>query len=56
MAMLFIDGEDYQVNTGFAKELCKQRQLDLNKITDIATNDERLLMLELYNQGKLYIE
>lgn len=51
--LLFIDGEDYEVTPEFAKELCKQRQIDLDEIINVANRDELLLMIELYNQGKI---
>ena len=54
--LLFIDGEDYEVNAEFAKALCKQRQIDLNELIEIANNDESLFIIELYNQGKIYFE
>ena len=54
--LLFIDGEDYEVNPDFAIHLCKQRQIDLDELTEIASEDELLLIVELYNQGKIYLE
>ena len=54
--LLFIDGEDYEVNPDFAKALCKQRQINLNELIGIANNDESLFIVELYNQGKMYVE
>ena len=54
--LLFIDGEDYEVNAEFAKALCKQRQINLNALTEIANNDESLFIIELYNQGKIVFE
>jgi 50S ribosomal protein L16 3-hydroxylase len=52
--LLFIDGEDYEVNAEFAKALCKQRQINLDELIEIANNDEVLFIIELYNQGKIY--
>ncbi len=52
--LLFIDGEDYEVNPEFAKALCKQRQIKLNELIEIANNDESLFIIALYNQGKIY--
>ncbi|MCK5003126.1 MAG: cupin domain-containing protein [Gammaproteobacteria bacterium] len=54
--LLFIDGEDYEVNPDFAKALCKQRQIDLDELTAIADKDELQLMVDLYNDGKIYFE
>lgn len=52
--LLFIDGEDYEVNPDFAKSLCKQRQIDLDELLAIAAKDELQLMVDLYNSGKVY--
>ena len=54
--LLFIDGEDYEVNAEFAKTLCKQRQINLDELLEIANEDEALFIMELYNQGKIYLE
>ena len=54
--LLFIDGEDYEVNPEFAEALCKQRRLNLDDLIAIANNDETRFILELYNQGKIYFE
>ena len=54
--LLFIDGEDYEVNPDFAKALCKQRQIDLDELITIADKDELQLMVDLYNEGKVYFE
>ena len=54
--LLFIDGEDYEVNPDFAIKLCQQRQIDLDELIAIASEDELLLITELYNQGKIYID
>ena len=54
--LLFIDGEDYEVNAEFAKALCKQRQINLNELIEIANNDESLFIIELYNRGKIYFD
>jgi len=54
--LLFIDGEDYEVNPDFAKALCKQRQIDLDELVAIADKDELQLIVDLYNGGKIYLE
>jgi 50S ribosomal protein L16 3-hydroxylase len=54
--LLFIDGKDYEVNPEFAKTLCKQRQIDLDKLINAAGNKELSFIIKLYNQGKLYAE
>lgn len=55
-SLLFIDGEDYEVSSDFAKTLCKLRQIDLNELIAIASKNELSLITELYNQGKIYLE
>ncbi|MBE9564048.1 MAG: hypothetical protein IMF17_02305 [Proteobacteria bacterium] len=54
--LLFIDGEDYEVGAEFAKALCRQRQIDLDALIEIADDDELQFIIELYNQGKIYFE
>ncbi|MDH5387081.1 MAG: cupin domain-containing protein [Gammaproteobacteria bacterium] len=54
--LLFIDGEDYEVTPDFAKSLCKLRQIDLDELLEIASEDELALITELYNQGKIYVD
>ncbi len=54
--LLFIDGEDYEVNPDFAKALCKQREVDLDGLIAIASEDEIQLMVDLYNGGKVYFK
>ena len=55
-SLLFVDGEDYEVSSDFAKTLCKLRQIDLNELIAIANKNELSLITELYNQGKIYLE
>jgi len=54
--LLFVDGEDYTVSPAFARALCRQRQLDLAEILGLANRDESRLMIDLYNQGNIYLE
>jgi len=54
--LLFVDGGDYEVGSEFAKALCKQRQVDLAALIEIADEDELLFIVELYNQGHIYFE
>lgn len=54
--LLFIDGEDYEVNPDFAKALCKNREIKLNELLTIANSNESLLLITLYNQGQIYLE
>ncbi len=54
--LLFIDGQDYKVSESFAKKLCEQRQVDLEELINIATENEQDFIINLYNSGKLYFE
>jgi 50S ribosomal protein L16 3-hydroxylase len=51
---LFIDGEDYVVSSGFAEQLCKNRSIDFHKLAGVCSQQERKLVLALYNSGKIY--
>jgi 50S ribosomal protein L16 3-hydroxylase len=52
-ALLFIDGDDYEVSAGFAEALCAHRQVDIKKLAGILTVGEQQLVLALFNSGKL---
>lgn len=52
-ALLFIDGDDFDVSVGFAEALCAQRQVELRALAGMARTAERQLLLDLYNGGKL---
>ena len=54
--LLFVDGEDYEVSAEFAKALCRQRQINLDELLQVANTDEKLFIVGLYNQGKIYVE
>jgi len=52
-ALLFIDGDDYDVSIGFAEALCAHRQVDVQSLAGIMTAEEQQLFLDLFNSGKL---
>jgi len=52
-ALLFVDGDDFDVSVGFAEALCAQRQVDVRALAGMARTAERQLLLDLYNGGKL---
>ena len=54
--LLFVDGEDYEVTADFAKVLCRQRQINLDELLQVANKDEKLFIVAMYNQGKIYLE
>jgi 50S ribosomal protein L16 3-hydroxylase len=52
-ALLFIDGDDFDVSVGFAEALCAHRQVDVQLLAGIMTAEEQQLFLDLFNSGKL---
>lgn len=52
---LFVDGQDFKVSKGFACLLCDNRIINLDEIERVATENERHLLINLYNSGKLYL-
>ena len=52
-ALLFVDGDDFDVSVGFAEALCALRQVDVRALAGMARTAERQLLLDLYNGGKL---
>lgn len=52
-ALLFIDGDDFDVSTGFAEALCAHREIDAQSLTRVMTAEEQQLLLDLFNSGKL---
>ena len=52
-ALLFIDGDDFDVSAGFAEALCAHRVLELQSLAGSITAEEQQLLLELFNSGKL---
>ena len=54
--LLFIDGEDYEMSSEFAKALCSERKIDINVLIEIASHDELQFIVGLYNRGRIYIE
>ena len=52
-ALLFIDGDDFDVSKGFAEALCAHRELELQSLAGSISAEEQQLLLELFNSGKL---
>ncbi|HED36165.1 MAG TPA: cupin domain-containing protein [Gammaproteobacteria bacterium] len=52
-AVLYIDGNDYNVSTVFAEALCQSRELSRTLIR-AADTEEQQLVLALYNMGSIY--
>ena len=53
-AMLFVDGEDYQVSIEFAEQLCAHRSVDMQVLADTTTTAEQQQVLQWFNSGKLW--
>jgi 50S ribosomal protein L16 3-hydroxylase len=51
--LLFVDGDDFAVSAAFAKNLCKDRKVDMAALIKSASEEEQQLLLAFYNQGKL---
>ena len=52
-ALLFIDGDDFEVSAGFAEALCAHREVAVQSLAGSLTAEEQQLLLELFNSGKL---
>lgn len=53
--LLFIDGNDYRVSSKFAESLCQDRIIN-NDVIKTADTLEQQLILELYNNGCIYLD
>jgi len=54
-SMLFVDGEDYVTSSEFAIQLCENRIISITLI-NAANHDEQKLLLDLYNNGCIYLD
>ena len=54
-ALLFIDGADFITSIEFSEFLCDKREINLDTLIKIADLAEKDLIVNLYNQGQLYI-
>lgn len=52
-ALLFVDGDDFDVSVGFAETLCAHREIALRALAANSTAAEQQLLLDLFNNGKL---
>jgi len=52
--LLFIDGQDFAVSEDFACLLCNNRNINLEQLEEMASEDEQDFIVNLYNSGKLY--
>ena len=54
-ALLFIDGTDYLTSIEFSESLCNDREINLSSLLSTTSQEENNLIIDLYNQGQLYI-
>jgi len=54
-SMLFVDGDDYVTSSEFAIQLCENRVIAI-KLINTASQDEQKLLLNLYNNGCIYLD
>jgi len=52
-ALLFIDGDDFDVTVRFAEALCEKREVNVQDLAGLMTDIEKQLLLDLYNSNKL---
>ena len=56
-AQFFVDGESYKVQNLFAQRLCRERCVHYEEnLVNSLTQMEKVLLLNLHNQGKIYFE
>ena len=53
---LFIDGSNYRVSESFAESLCINRAIESNSLSEMATDTEKSLLIDLINNGQLMTE
>ena len=55
-ALLFVNGGSYQVSTAFAESICESDAIELQQLNEIITDDDKNILLALYNSGALINE
>lgn len=53
-ATLFIDGQYFKVSPSFALAFCEQREINLSELQLLMSDNERDLVVNLFNAGKLF--
>ncbi len=52
-ALLFVNGNDYEVSKTFAEQICDEEQIDFQQLEKIMTESDRQVVLSLFNSGAL---
>jgi len=52
-SQLFIDGEQYEVSSQFAESLCQNRLISLVMMSDCSSEQEKQILVDLFNTNKL---
>lgn len=52
-ALLFVDGDDFEVSASFAERLCEYRTIQVPSFSSVLSNKDSQLFVQLYNAGKL---
>ena len=55
-ALLFVNGESYQVSSAFAESICESEPIELQQLDEVMTADDKKILLALYNGGALIID
>ncbi len=55
-ALLFVNGESYQVSSAFAESICESEPIELQQLDEVMTADDKKTLLALYNGGALIID
>ena len=55
-ALLFVNGESYQVSSIFAESICESEPIDLPQLEEMMTADDKKTLLALYNSGAFITE
>jgi 50S ribosomal protein L16 3-hydroxylase len=55
-ALLFVNGESYQVSSAFAESICESEPIELQQLDEVMTADDKKTLLVLYNGGALIID
>ena len=55
-ALLFVNGESYQVSSAFAESICESESIELQQLDEVMTADDKKTLLALYNGGAFIID
>ncbi len=55
-ALLFVNGDSYQVSSGFAESICESENIDLQQLDEMMTTEDKNTLLTLYNSGAIITE